>query len=556
LTERKKVTDGLDFAREVVSGERPSNAAVRAVCERSLHEHEHGHELWVHDPRPYERLKRLVSKMRYVTGPLKGEPVSLVAWQRYVFHEMLGWVDRADHAVNRFREVILHLPRQQGKTLFAAVAGLYYLFSQPNGTKIATAATQQKQARIAWEYARDLCETVPNHMARSRESAARIELGRSAMFATSREKNALHGHSISLFIVDEAALIADRTMFEEVRQGQRVQKTYCNLLISTSQPNNSVFRERVDDHWRRVARRDLQDRSFILSFMLEDDDDDLDPAVWPKSNPSLGDHITVASLTDATEDSRSTSDAVRGRMTYMHNRWNASNTDYVSLDDWRGCVGELRRVGPLCVGIDLSTRINLTAAAAVWNNGPNRSVEMTHWTTNRYMDRLHGTVTMELMAAYERGELLIQDTDVVDTNEVRDHVLRLRNEHGPLVVGVDPAHGQDLISSLHEEDDVEVMVVRQTSGVLSYALGHLQRDVASRTMTHQGHGLMEFELQGLDVRRNRQGQLSLFRHTSDTAYPIDGWSALVNAYSLLNTEPDPTADFHVVYRPMDWSHAA
>lgn len=154
--------EGLQYARDVLSGAIPACRAVRQACER----HERDIERITDDAWQFtfnaqrsERVLRAVQMFREIRGPRAGKRFRFAPWQRFVIASAFGWVEKAT-GFRRFRYVFLAVPKGNGKSSLAATLGLYMLaLDGEGGAEVYAAAVTRDQARIVFSLAQHMTRT-------------------------------------------------------------------------------------------------------------------------------------------------------------------------------------------------------------------------------------------------------------------------------------------------------------------------------------------------------------------------------------------------------------
>ena len=99
--------------------------------------------------------------MPNIKGPEAGRPLRLIPWQRLVFANLFGFVERGTTA-RRFRQGVIFVPRGNGKTSIAAPLSLYLTFLDgEGGAEGYAAAVTRDQARILFDTAREMVRRSP-----------------------------------------------------------------------------------------------------------------------------------------------------------------------------------------------------------------------------------------------------------------------------------------------------------------------------------------------------------------------------------------------------------
>src|ERR1700757_5447125 len=130
-------------------------------------------------------------------------------WQQLVCANLFGFVERGN-GVRRFRQVVIFVPRGNGKTSIAGPLELYLTFADgEGGAEGYAAAVTRDQARILFDAAREMVKRAPEFRAK-----AGIEVGAHAIFRQanasrfvpiSSDAKALDGLNVQAAVCDEIA---------------------------------------------------------------------------------------------------------------------------------------------------------------------------------------------------------------------------------------------------------------------------------------------------------------------------------------------------------------
>src|SRR5829696_9756092 len=158
------VAEAVAYAEAVVAGTVPAGRLARLACGRFLRDKvaaDGGAGPWGFEPDLAEAALLFAGQMPNIKGPEAGRPLRLMAWQRFVFANLFGFVERGT-ATRRFRQAAVFVPRGNGKTTLAAPIALYLTFVEgEGGAEGYAAAVTRDQARILFEAARDMARRSP-----------------------------------------------------------------------------------------------------------------------------------------------------------------------------------------------------------------------------------------------------------------------------------------------------------------------------------------------------------------------------------------------------------
>src|SRR3954463_16055130 len=233
------VAAAIAYARDVLAGRIAACRLVHLTCERFLRDLDavqSGDGPWVYQPELAERAMIFAGLLPNIRGPEAGQPLRLMAWQRLVFANLFGFVER-DTGARRFRQGIVFVPRGNGKTSIAAPLALYATFMEgEGGAEGYAAAVTRDQARILFDVAREMVRRAPQFRARFG-----VEAGAKAVYqlssasklaAVSSDAKALDGLNVAVAVCDEIASHKTSEVYDVLltAMGKRTQP----LLISIS----------------------------------------------------------------------------------------------------------------------------------------------------------------------------------------------------------------------------------------------------------------------------------------------------------------------------------
>src|ERR687898_3669782 len=153
------VAEAIAYAEAVVAGQIPTGRLARLACERFLRDKaaaDGGSGPWGFEPGLVEAALLFAGQMPNIKGPEAGRPLRLLPWQKLVFANLFGFVERGT-TTRRFRQAVVYVPRGNGKTTLAAPIGLYLTFVEgEGGAEGYAAAVTRDQARILFDAAQQM----------------------------------------------------------------------------------------------------------------------------------------------------------------------------------------------------------------------------------------------------------------------------------------------------------------------------------------------------------------------------------------------------------------
>src|ERR1700712_2135847 len=178
-----------------------------------------------------------------IRGPEAGHPLRLMPWQRLVFANLFGFIERSTGA-RRFRQAIVFVPRGNGKTSIAAPLALYLSFRDgEGGAEGYAAAVTRDQARILFDTAREMVRRSPE--IRRRYGVAALantvwqERTSSHFRPISSDAKGLDGLNVQVAVCDEIASHRTSEVYDVLLTGMGKRRNPLLLCISTATGNNS-----------------------------------------------------------------------------------------------------------------------------------------------------------------------------------------------------------------------------------------------------------------------------------------------------------------------------
>ncbi|THD43269.1 terminase large subunit, partial [Enterobacteriaceae bacterium ML5] len=177
------VSDGIQYAERVLSGEIVAGELVRLSCQRFLNDLEHGPERGVYFSEDRaQHILDFYNFVPHVKGALAGKPIELMAWDIFILINLFGFViplidemtgeqmfdDDGDAImVRRFRTAYNEVARKNAKSTLSSGIGLYMTGADgEGGAEVYSAATTRDQARIVFDDAKNMIKKAPRSLGR------------------------------------------------------------------------------------------------------------------------------------------------------------------------------------------------------------------------------------------------------------------------------------------------------------------------------------------------------------------------------------------------------
>ena len=498
---------------------------------------------------------RLINQLTHTKGPHAGETFRLRPWQEHQIIRPLFTIDPATGR-RRYRTCLLMLPRKNGKTeLCAALAIDGLLFDGEIGAEVYSAAADRDQASLCFNVAAQMIRNDDELAAACDiiDSQKRIVHRKSGSVyrAISAEAYSKHGFNASRVIYDELHAAPTRDLWDVLSTSTGARAQPLLIAISTAGYDRHSILWELYQHGKRVLEDPSRDPSFLpIIWEAPPDVDWTDEAIWHAANPALGDFRGLEEMRAAcTRAQEIPAQENVFRRLYL-NQWTEQDTRWLQLAAWDACQAPIALeslAGRRCyVGLDLSMSTDLTAAVAVFpdDTGPGFQVLAQFFCAG---SRIPTRVTRDRVPYDEwarRGLLVATPGQHVDYEVVRTELLAWQDRYQVQMIAYDPYNAMDLMSRLEQVDGFTCVKMRQVKASLSSPSKALEKAILDRTIRHDGHPILRWNVQNVCVDVDHAGNIQPSKAKS--VERIDGVSALIMAMDAMHRDHQaPDGDIEV-----------
>ena len=270
------------------------------------------------------------------------------------------------------RRGILSTARKNGKTGLISALALAHIVGPEAvaNSQTYSAARSRDQSSVVYNYTSKSIMMSPKLSALTKLSPTAKEirgLARNVFFKSlSAEAKTKHGLSPAFAVHDELGQVVGETdsLYDALDTAGGAHEEPLSLIISTQAPTDKdLLSLLIDDALR------TDDPSVVCMLFAADPDDDIfDEKVWRKANFALDKFRSLADMRDlARRAKRMPSQESTFRNLYLNMR-TARESLFVAPLTWKACAKKVNDAVfeqyPVSFGLDLSQRIDLTAAVA------------------------------------------------------------------------------------------------------------------------------------------------------------------------------------------------
>lgn len=546
------VTAANKYARNVLSGKIPACKWVSLACKRHLDdltEAKAGNGLWIFNEDAAESICRFAELMPHVKGKWAkaGELIHLEPWQCFILCCLFGWKLRKNGR-RRFRRAYLRIPRKNGKSILAAVIGLFMLTcDNEHGAEVYSGATSEKQAWEIFRPARLMMEKSPELV-----EAFGAEIWAKALVVPnvgSRFEPIIgkpgDGSSPSCALVDEYHEHDTPDMVDTMETGMGAREQPLLLMLTTAGYNlaGPCYDQDMEAQ-KALDGISASDDLFACMYGLDEKDDWTDPKSLRKANPNFG--VSVESdWLESQQRQAVLNPAYATRFKTKHlNAWCSAREALVNMVKWNAGADEMltpdELAGETCVfSLDLASKSDLCASVKIFSKELHGRQHF-YVFARYYLPEETIDSDKHNAAAYRRwviqGWLTATDGASIDFDTVTDDLLADMKRFNPREVIFDP-HNAMWMAQKVMEDGGEAVEFAQNGANMAPATDDFLSAVHDSRVHHDGNPITAWCVSNL-VARKTSGKLPAPTKQKPQNKIDGGIAAIMGISRLMTREPE------------------
>lgn len=480
----------------------------------------------------------------FTAGECAGRPFKLEWWQKALVALVFGWYS-VKRNIRRYREILIYVPRKNGKTELMAAINNYILFvdGEP-AAQIYSVAAAYKQAAIVWETSKLMIKNSPlllDNCFCYTKTITHDATNSFYMPFTAEEKTAhgLNAHSVT---VDELHACDEKTVVVmETSQGARVQPLFWYTTTADFDRPESICNK---THVRAKKIRDghMKDPAFLPAiFEAEKEDDWHSVDTWKKANPNYGISIQIDIFM---RDYNKACNEPSFENTFKRLRLNMKTEQsrrWIELGLWDKCAEPFDRDlenfrGARCYGgLDLASTTDTACFLLMFPDLgfkiiPFFFIPEATATEKSKTDRVP-------YRQWEKDGLITLTPGIrIDFAFIKAKIIEVCDIVDMVALGFDPYAAVQLSLDLTENHDIPMMKVRQGYITMNEPCKRIETDMATGILSHGGNPIMREHAANVSVREDPAGNIKIDKEKS--FQKVDGMSALADAYACYLASDD------------------
>ena len=552
------LTDELiQYSKDCIADTRHVCQKHRWACERFLNDLKKSGTKefpYIFDEEKALRFFEWAALHKHTKGVLAGEPIEFTPIQRFIFGNVYGWVHQ-DTGLRRFRKAYWQVARKNAKSQSLAIVGDYELMAlgEPM-SEVYIGATKSMQAKIIYNEVVAMLKRCPLLKGKWHESYGVIRHPKSDSILRALSKDdgkTGDGLNPQCGLIDEYHAHPTDEILEVINTGMVARRQPLLFIITTAGTNFGGPCYRVEyplvekildpsldfdvaDYFCMVNELDRDQEGNLI-------DDVKDEECWVKANPIAATYPEgLANIRSKLASALESPEKMESFLTKNMNLWvNQSAMSYMDMAKWkeRGAITEIPvdLYGKSAyVGIDLSKRIDLTAAGII--------IPIDVVGTVQYVTRAHGFIPEDTVAVHEKtdkvpyrawakaGYLTITPGDVVDYRFIESWILETTDDLGVIVKELcyDPYNATHFAQDF-EARGITTVEVRQGMRTLSEPTKAFREEAYRGNILHEPNPLLDWAVSNAVTKRDHNENIILDKEKSTNR--IDPIAAVINAFS-------------------------
>ncbi|SCC50700.1 MULTISPECIES: terminase large subunit [Priestia] len=485
--------------------------------------------------KPIEFIERFC---KHSKGEWAGKPIKLELFQKAYIAALFGFIDK-DTGLRRYRESMFYVARKNGKTTMLAGLAAYMLIADgEGGAEVYSIASKRDQARILFDETHNMIQQSPDlskHI-KKRKSDLYFSLTMSKLMPLAKNSNTLDGLNSSFVIIDELHSIADRNLYEVMKQSQSARQQPILIMITTA----GTVRENIfDDMYQyacNIVDGNFQDDSFLpILYELDEKKEWTDPAAWQKANPALGAIKKLDDLERKVEKAKNSPNDLSGVLTKDFNirdtvasAWltfdDINNEETFDIENFRNCYA----IG----GADLSVTTDLSCATLLMvdKDTQKRFIHQMYWLPRDNFEKRVQIDKIPYDKWLDQGLLRLCNGNSINYGDITAWFLEMLNNYGitPLWIYYDSYSAKYWVEEM-EQHGFKMVRCIQGARTLSLPMQMMGADLQAKKINYNNSPILKWCLTNTGIETDRNGNIVPVKNQA-AKMRIDGTASMLDAY--------------------------
>ncbi|MDJ9033068.1 terminase large subunit [Clostridium perfringens] len=493
-------------------------------------------------------IDKFIHLLRFTEGHKVGQPIKLANFQELIIKNTFCWREKKDKSITRFNDIIVFLPRKQGKSFICSMLAILAVMLEENAEVLNGAGTES-QALILVRQAMRLIRSNPNLSKHFKIYKKYIEFQGSTFAPVANNATAMDGKNPNTILCDEAMIVA-RALMESLTSGFMQRKSYQAFYISTqySTDMKTGWLDEMLEYGRKVLNGVLEDeRILMIVYKLDSAEEIHNRDLWIKANPILSE-IDDSFLREAYKKSLESPAMMKNTLIKNFNVEQAVADDnaYIDMDKWKACRSEepIDWKGiHVNVGVDLSKTTDLTAVSFTGIDEEGNVLIHSHgFLPEDSLLSGNRREKIDYRKMEQLGYCTINEGGVIDYNIVKEYIMNIEEKFGCIIDSIcfDMYNALQMFTELSQEG-FNVLEQKQNILSLSYPTKTFREKVYLGQVKYDKNELLDWCVSCAITEEDRNGNEKISKNKSQKNNKrIDMIAAVIFSYAeTVKTEIKP-----------------
>ena len=480
-----------------------------------------------------------------------GKPLLLEDWQKSVVANVFGWIDNKDGA-RRYREILIYVPRKNGKTELMGAINLLILFTdQEQGAEIYCAASTENQASIVWDVSKAMINNnalLDDNSFTYKKSITHDQTNSFYKYITANAESQ-HGLNVHSASIDELHACDEETVdVLETAQAARWQPLM--WYTTTADFDRESICNKIHARACKVRDGDIKDPAFlpvIYEALIEDDW--MDEKTWKKANPNYG--VSLQEKYFLRKFNKAcTEPSFENTFKRLHlNMKTEQSRRWIKLDLWDKCGEPFDRDlenfrNKRCyAGLDLADTIDTASLVLIFPDDGFKIIPF-FWIPEDSAEAKEKIDKVPYRRWEKEGLIQLTPGNRIDYAFIKKKIIDICAIVDMVEIGYDPYNATQLSIELTEQHGLPMSMVRQGFVSQSEPCKRIELDMAKGILHHGANPILRNHASNVSVKEDPAGNIKIDKQKSSDK--VDGMAALADAYAcwLANEEQESIYNEH------------
>ncbi|WP_245471247.1 terminase large subunit [Bradyrhizobium genosp. SA-3] len=499
----------------------------------------------ISDPFGYgERAVRFLRSLKHPKSTQPKRRFQLDPWQERIVRAIYGPRDEAGNRI--ISRVVILIAKGNRKTSLSAALALLHTIGpeRVSGGEVIFAASDRKQAGIAFKEARGIIKADPKHLVPVTKvydafnSAKKISYPRDGteLEVISSDAPSQDGRTPSFCLADEIHCWRGTSLWTVLANGlDKIDNSLLVIATTAGRGQDNIAHE-VIERARKIARGEIVDPTWLpVLFESPADVDYSSEEAFRGVNPgSVHGYPSLAGFRRHVATAKDSPTERDSLLQFKLNVWLDHSTspfvDMATYDNGAAPIDyEALRGAPCWIGVDMSKTTDLSSVVACFRDGETYTV-LPHFFCPEADIRKRGDLDGVNYTSWAKdGFITPTPGNVIDNAAVADYIRGLAERFQVQEIGFDLAYAQAVIALLSDEFGERLASIRQGWVTQSPALNTLEAAIIGGNFRHGGHPVLRWNFANVAIHKDANDNRII--HKSKSTDRIDGVAATWMAVS-------------------------